>query len=192
MITKGNAAAAAVMAALFLMTAGCDDADKTGQVQKPPAAAGSSSPKTGDSKQPVQPNVGKTEVKLYFPNDAGDGLGSVKIDVPSEDKYTAAVKELVSGTKEPGLTGIFPKDVKVLSVKVTGDLVTVDFSKELTRNFNGGSTGEQMLVSALVNTLTEFPEIKQVLILVEGQRIETIAGHLDTAEPFTRPTGLVQ
>ena len=132
------------------------------------------------------------KVKLYFPNDAGDGLGSVKVNVPTDDKYTAAVKELVAGTKEPGLINIFPKGVTVRSVKVTGNLVTVDFSKELTHKFVGGSTGEQMLVSALVNTMTEFPEIERVLITVEGERIETIAGHLDTSEPFTRPTGLVQ
>ena len=116
----------------------------------------------------------------------------MKVNVPSDDKYTQAAKELVAGTKEPGLINIFPKGVTVRSVKVTGNLVTVDFSKELTHKFVGGSTGEQMLVSALVNTMTEFPEIERVLITVEGECIETIAGHLDTSEPFTRPTGLVQ
>lgn len=188
----GKAAAAAMMASLLLLTAGCEETGKPGTSSKQSSATENPAPKL-NTPAPTTPAVqGKTEVKLYFPNEEGDGLGSVKVSVPVEDKYTAAAKELVSGTKEPGLTGIFPKGVKVLGVKVEGDLVTVDFSKELTHKFVGGSTGEQMLVSALVNTMTEFPEIERVLITVEGERIETIAGHLDTGEPFTRPTGLVQ
>lgn len=192
MNNTGKAAMAAAMTAVLLMTAGCEEAGKSEKTTAPPAAT--TQPATKPSATP--PNspaaTGQAEVKLYFPNDAGDGLGSVKVSVPAEDKYTAAAKALVAGTKEPGLTDIFPMGVKVLGVKVEGDLATVDFSKELTHKFVGGSTGEQMLVSALVNTMTEFPEIKRVLITVEGERIETLAGHLDTSEPFTRPTGLVQ
>ena len=188
----GKAAAAAIMASLLLLTAGCEETGKPGQQSKPPAATENPAQKQNATVPTPPAAPAQTEVKLYFPNEEGDSLGSVKVSVPAEDKYTAAAKELVTGTKEPGLTAIFPKGVRILSVKVEGDLATVDFSKELTHKFIGGSTGEQMLVSALVNTMTEFPEIERVLITVEGERIETIAGHLDTSEPFTRPTGLVQ
>lgn len=188
----GKVVTAAMMASLLLLTAGCEETGKQGTSSKLSAATENPAPKL-NTPVPTAPAVsGQTEVKLYFPNEAGDSLGSVKVSVPVEDKYTAAAKELVAGTKEPGLTAIFPKGVKVLGVKVEGNLATVDFSKELTHKFVGGSTGEQMLVSALVNTMTEFPEIERVLITVEGERIETIAGHLDTSEPFARPTGLVQ
>lgn len=188
----GKAAVATLMTSLLLLTAGCDETVKPGQSTTPPATTNPATTKPNEPKPATPPVLAQTEVKVYFPNEAGDGLGSVTVNVPADDKYTAAAKELVSGTKEPGLTAIFPKGVKVLGVKVEGDLATVDFSKELTQKFIGGSTGEQMLISALVNTMTEFPEIERVLITVEGRRIETIAGHLDTSEPFTRPTGLVQ
>ena len=180
-----------MMTAVLVLTAGCDEEGKTGQVPAPPATTNQQTQKPVVTEQPKVVSS-QTEIKLYFPNESGDSLQPVKVNVPVEDKYTQAVKELVAGTKEPGLTNIFPKGVKVRSVKVTGDLATVDFSKELTHKFVGGSTGEQMLISALVNTMTEFPDIERVLITVEGERIETIAGHLDTSEPFTRPTGLVQ
>ena len=187
-----NATLVAMMTTILLLSAGCDDEKKPGQVQNNPPATTNQQTKNpiASENQKIVPT--QTEIKLYFPNKAGDGLQPVKVNVPSEDKYTQAAKELVAGTKEPGLINIFPKGVTVRSVKVNGNLVTVDFSKELTHKFVGGSTGEQMLVSALVNTMTEFPEIERVLITVEGERIETIAGHLDTSEPFTRPTGLVQ
>ena len=187
----GRVALLVMMTAVLLLVVGCDEEGKSGQVSAPPATTNQQTQKPVVTEQPkVVPN--QTEIKLYFPNESGDSLQPVKVNVPVEDKYTQAVKELVAGTKEPGLTNIFPKGVKVRGVKVTGNLATVDFSKELTHKFVGGSTGEQMLVSALVNTMTEFPEIERVLITVEGERIETIAGHLDTSEPFTRPTGLVQ
>ncbi|MBR5665336.1 MAG: GerMN domain-containing protein [Bacteroidales bacterium] len=191
MMKTKKAALVALMISVSMLTAGCDEEGKSGKVPSSPATTNqqANNPVVPETPKPVS---SQTEIKLYFPNEAGDGLQPVKVNVPVEDKYTQAVKELVAGTKEPGLINIFPKGVKVRSVKVSGDLVTVDFSKELTHKFVGGSTGEQMLVSALVNTMTEFPEIKQVLITVEGERIETIAGHLDTSEPFTRPTGLVQ
>ena len=190
----GKATAAALMAAVMFLAAGCEDAGNVTNAPKPPVAT----PGKKTEAPAVQPGVTtptapeQTEVKLYFPNDTGDGLGIAKATVPTEDKYTAAVKALVAGTKEPGLTGIFPADVKVRSVRVENGLATVDFSSELTHHFVGGSTGEQMLVSALVNTLTDFPEVERVLLTVEGKRIETIAGHLDTSEPFARPTGLVK
>ena len=188
----GKAATAAMMASLLLLTAGCEETGKTEQSSKPSASTENPVQKQNVAVPTPPTTPAQKEIKLYFPNEEGDSLGSVKVSVPVEDKYTAAAKELVAGTNEPGLTGIFPKGVKVLGVKVEGNLATVDFSKELTHKFIGGSTGEQMLVSALVNTMTEFPEIERVLITVEGERIETIAGHLDTSEPFARPTGLVQ
>ena len=43
-----------------------------------------------------------------------------------------------------------------------------------------------MLTYAIVNTLTEFPEIKRVQILVEGKPVTSISGHMDLTEPLTR------
>ena len=42
------------------------------------------------------------------------------------------------------------------------------------------------MVGAIVNTLTEFSEIKKVRFKVEGENIETISGHMDLSEPVTR------
>ncbi|MBQ5389910.1 MAG: GerMN domain-containing protein, partial [Anaerovibrio sp.] len=58
--------------------------------------------------------------------------------------------------------------------------------------FVGGSTGEEMLVGSLVNTLTEFPEIKKVQILVEGKEIDSLSGHLDLSRPVERMPELIK
>jgi spore germination protein GerM len=114
------------------------------------------------------------------------------VKLSSEDKYTAALKALLDGTKEKGLTTIIPKQAKIKSVKVQGDTAFVDFDQNLTKKFIGGSTGEEMLVGSIVNTLTEFSEIKKVQLLVEGKKIESISGHLDLTKPVERMESLVK
>ena len=51
-----------------------------------------------------------------------------------------------------------------------------------------GSYGEMMLCYAITNTLTEFPEIKRVQILIEGKKAITLSGHMDIEDPLTRNT----
>ena len=43
-----------------------------------------------------------------------------------------------------------------------------------------------MLTYAIVNTLTEFPEVKKGQILGEGKKILSFNGHMDLEEPLSR------
>ena len=49
-----------------------------------------------------------------------------------------------------------------------------------------------MLVGSIVNTLTEFPEVKKVQILIDGTHVETLSGHMDLSEPLVRMTELLK
>lgn len=133
-------------------------------------------------------------VKVYYPDDQGMKLIAVKrtIRTDKNDKYTAAMESLMEGTKEKGQTAIIPKQAKLKSVKVKGDTAYVDFTQALVKNFVGGSTGEEMLVGSVVDTLTEFPEIKKVQILVEGNKVESLSGHLDLTTPLSRMGNLIK
>ena len=102
------------------------------------------------------------------------------------------MESLMEGTKEKGQTAIIPKQAKLKSVKVKGDTAYVDFTQALVKNFVGGSTGEEMLVGSVVDTLTEFPEIKKVQILVEGNKVESLSGHLDLTTPLSRMGNLIK
>ena len=49
----------------------------------------------------------------------------------------------------------------------------------------GGSLEEIFTVYALVNALTSnLPEIRAVQILIEGQEVDTLAGHVDLRHPL--------
>lgn len=132
-------------------------------------------------------------VKLYYPDDSGMRLVEVKRKVKIDkatDKYTAAVKALLDEPAEENLTKIFPKNAGIRSVKVADGLATVDLDGNITKNFVGGSTGEEFLVGSVVNTLTNFPEVKRVKFLVDGQEIETLSGHMDLSTPLERMNSL--
>ncbi len=137
---------------------------------------------------------GKLAVKVYYPDEQGLKLVPVKktVKMGNDDKYTATVKALLEGTKEKGLATIVPKQAKIKSVKVQGDTAFVDFDENLIKKFIGGSTGEEMLVGSIVDTLTEFEEIKKVQLLVEGKKIESLSGHLDLTKPVERMENLIK
>ena len=63
----------------------------------------------------------------------------------------------------------------------------VDLSKEAVTNHRGGSLDELFAVYAIVNAVTvNLPAVKGVQILVDGQEVDTLAGHVDLRHPLSR------
>ncbi len=191
MIRYNRMILAVMMTGLLLLAAGCDGrVPQGGSGSSPGVSSGAKPQNTGKPEAPKPP--ANVSVKLYYPDDEGEWLVGVPATFAAEGRYKAAVEALAAGTTEKGLIGIFPQGVKVLGVDVKDGLATVNFSRELVDKFVGGSTGEEMLVFSLTNTLTEFPEVQKVQITVEGKHIDTISGHLDTSAPFRRDEKLVR
>ncbi|MBQ1915709.1 MAG: GerMN domain-containing protein [Selenomonadaceae bacterium] len=181
--------------AILLVAGGCDP---QGEKQTPSSSSSSSSAvsssgssasssSTSTVAKPVETK--EMTVKVYYPNDEGERLVAVSRKVKlsdGADKYTAALKSLMEGTKEKGQSTIIPRQTKIRSVKVKDGVATVDFSGDILKHFVGGSTGEEMLVGSVVNTLTEFPEVTSVQILIDGKPVESLAGHMDLTVPIKR------
>jgi len=105
----------------------------------------------------------------------------------------AVLNELIKGPNSKDLSPTIPKDTQLREVYFHENTAYVDFSTELIKNHPGGSSAEIHTVFSIVNTLTfNFPKIKYVQILVEGQEVDTIAGHLDTSLPFKENLFLIQ
>lgn len=79
-----------------------------------------------------------------------------------------------------------PQNTKLLGLSVHEGLAIANFSREIVDNFNGGSLLESYLVKAIVNTLTEFPTINRVQLLVEGEPVESFGGHVLITGPLSR------
>ncbi|PKM57672.1 MAG: hypothetical protein CVU98_04935 [Firmicutes bacterium HGW-Firmicutes-3] len=137
-------------------------------------------------------NMTQNEVTLYFPDrDALKVWREVRtLTVYDNGIAKAAVLGLIAGTNSTTLSPSMPEGTRLLSINLDNGLCTVDFSRAFIENHSGGSAGELMTLSSIVNTLTEFPEINRVQILVEGQAGETI-GNMLLDEPLYRFEDLI-
>lgn len=188
-----------MMTAILMITAGCENPQpptenkpeppKVEQVEKP-----DKKPEVEKKDKPVSPQVEAAKVqtqetKVYYPDESGTKLVPVEREIKFADeneKYSAAVDQLMKQPKEKELTTIFPKHAKINSIKREGETAIVDFDKDIAKGFVGGSTGEEFLINSIVDTLTEFDEIEQVKFLIDGQEVETLSGHMDLSEPIKK------
>lgn len=104
----------------------------------------------------------------------------------------SAMELLVAGTKNGELVSVVPAGTKLRHISIKDKIAYVDFSDNLIKNNNGGSASEILLVAAIVDTLTEFNDIQKVQIMVEGKKIDTISGHMDTSEPLGRSEKIIK
>jgi hypothetical protein len=95
---------------------------------------------------------------------------------------TSAVTELLSGTPRSLDTARpFPPETRLLGLGLNGGTATVNLSREAL----GGASGDGYAVQALVWTATQVPQIKRVVVEVEGRS----DGFLD-GQPLARLLGV--
>jgi len=117
-----------------------------------------------------------------------------------EGQILEVIKELIKGStvlqtnNGKGLINVIPDGVRVNGARLEEDgTLFVDFSKELKERHPGGSWAEMLTIYSIVDTIIKnFPDIKRVKILVEGEEIETLAGHIDTRLPLTENKDIVK
>lgn len=127
------------------------------------------------------------EVNLYFSDSQAMYLIPEKrkiSQIPSIVRQ--AVNELIKGPENSDFYRTIPEGTQVNEVYIADDIVYIDLSEEIFKNHPGGSSGELMTVYSIVNTLTEIPPIKGVQILVEGNEMESLVGHIDISMPLLR------
>ncbi len=100
------------------------------------------------------------------------------------DLYFQLFEELKSGPKNDQLFRTIPEGSKLLDYELEAKVLTLNFSLELRDNHWGGSTGELMTIYSIVNTFTALDKVESVKILLEGEEVETLVGHLDLSQPL--------
>jgi hypothetical protein len=107
-----------------------------------------------------------------------------ELDEPTVAVARAAMEFLVEGEPaDPNLETLAGPGVEVLDVDRDGDLVTVDLSGEL-RNNRTGSGGELAFSQQLAHTAAQFDGVERVQLLVDGEQISDLWGHIDWSEPI--------
>jgi len=139
----------------------------------------------------------RKRVILYFSDPGSESLVGEKREIARrgdvEDEAEELISELTKGPKGK-LIPTLPPRTRLLDLQLDErGIARVNFSKDLSKGHPGGSSAEMMTIYSIVNSLTlNFPEIKGVKLLVEGKGIETIAGHISSAQPFRPNPNLIK
>jgi len=105
----------------------------------------------------------------------------------AEEKAKAAIEHLIEGPAGiSGLTGIFPREVKLKDFYIKDGIAYVDISRDLITSFLDEAEYEKIAVESVVQTLTSIGEIDKVQFLVDGNKIGSIAGHTNISYPISR------
>jgi len=135
-------------------------------------------------------------VTLYFSEEKEEYLAGEKREISNkgdaQEEAKEVIHELIKGPKGK-LIRTLPPRTKLLTLRIDEKgLAEVNFDKTLSRDHPGGSSAEIMTVYSIVNSLAfNFPQIKEVQILIEGRR-EGITGHLVMDRPIASKADLIK
>ncbi len=99
---------------------------------------------------------------------------------PGADPVLAAVTAMLAGSTadekagSPSIHGV-AEDVELLGLTVANGVAVVDLPKEF--DTPTGTSGETQTLAALTFTLTEFDDINEVVLMIDGERIQYFGGH---------------
>ncbi|MZP28240.1 hypothetical protein GTO91_00695 [Heliobacterium undosum] len=148
-----------------------------------------------DGTATVEPPPGPEQaIMLYFADAKGQNLVVEKRSISKTGSIAkAAVNELIKGPViHSGALPTIPTGTRLIDININKEgLCTVNLSKELQKNHQGGSASEALTVYSIVNTLTQFQAVQKVQLLVEGKKIETLAGHMDVSQAMARKNSMI-
>jgi len=185
---------AAAVASLTLLLAAC----ATEPVDPGPAALpGSSGPvepvpavpaPEDEAPQGFLSEQNQRRVYLFFPTDDAQRLVAeeriIFLTTTLTSQVKQAVSELLLGPQTLDLIPAFPPNTRLRAVFLLPDGTAVIDLGPLAVAIPAGTASERAAVYSLVNTVVHnFQEIRRVQILVEGEEIPTLVGHLDTSRP---------
>jgi germination protein M len=144
---------------------------------------------------PAQPRQTRT-ITLFFLSEGDNLMHPERREISTHDQTVfeakQTIEELIRGSSEGALACI-PPGTRLREMYITPERIAyVDFSRELKDNHGSGTAAEAATVFAIVNTLTRnFESIERVAILIEGNELETLSGHIDLTRPLLPRADLI-
>lgn len=131
----------------------------------------------------------QTIISLYYINNETNTLvpEARVIDAKEllESPYKVLVEYLSNKPRSENLKNSIPEGTKVNNVGLSGDIVTIDLSKEFIENQEEKSI--ELAINAIVNTLTELNEVNSIKILIDGEERNEVTGtNINLSESFAR------
>jgi spore germination protein GerM len=133
------------------------------------------------------------ERPVYFMRMDSDG---VLVRVQEKRQLSASssplldtINVLLAGTQAAeesrGLTTLIPEGTVLINAAMRGSTAVLNFNEKFMFN-NYGAEGYLAQLRQIVWTATEFPSVKNVLFLVEGQRVDFLGDNIRLDKPISR------
>ncbi|MDR2048680.1 MAG: GerMN domain-containing protein [Treponema sp.] len=173
--------------------AGAESAEQPPAGTQPPDAPDvtAAAPPDADTSSPSAAKTVKRQVYLIrLDNDGGLVAARVERDLPSSDSpmrdaLEAVIKGPSADESKRNLLSLIPGNARILGATVRGSTAYIDFSEDFLFNTYGieGYAGQ---LRQVVWTATEFGNVKDVQILVDGKRIDYLGEGIWIGSPLSR------
>ena len=146
---------------------------------------------------PAAPAVPRIKATLYFASEDGMRLVPAEVEVPLAEGVVAQARSIVeaqlSAEAPSPLLSTIPKGAALRGIFISQrNEAFVDLDPAIRSAHPGGTLQELMTVYTIVNVLlTNLPNLREVQILIGGQEVDTLAGHVDLRRPLRKNEGLI-
>jgi spore germination protein GerM len=186
---------AAVLLVVCLLSGGCSKVDDSKinawkDMIKIPTSTEKSTQSDKDILIPENQSIvpgEKVTVKLYFEDSKQSKLVVEERSIGKvEGIARQTMQELIKGPSKTDMKPVFPVGSKLLDINVKPEgLCIVDLSSEV-KKVNSKDQAKFM-VQAVTNTLGQFPTIKEVSFLINGEKVNSLEGMVDLSKPVQAP-----
>ena len=139
----------------------------------------------GTSQPKPQPNVTKEKIAVYFTDADLTQLIKEEQEISFSDQVDK-YKQAIASLEKPKSSDHVQlwQDFGYHSVTFSEGTVTIDAKGS--NVYNVGASGEGLALDALKQTLYQFPEVKKIVMLQDGQPIESLMGHMSLEEALAK------
>lgn len=131
-----------------------------------------------------------SKMVVYVPTDDGRGVRPQSVTLDSNKKTVKYALSVIFEEDARQKYPVFAKGTAVKGVTVKDGIATVNMNKAFVANDNGGELTAQLRLAAIVNTVTEFKDVKGVLFRIDGKPL-TSFGAYDLSDPLSRMDNLI-
>jgi len=144
------------------------------------------------SSLPIEKPIETRDRGIFFMEEKGADLLLTKVNrslrissSPLIDCLNALLAGPTAEEQRRGLVSFIPPNTRVISAMVRGDTAYLDFNEEFQYN-TFGREGSIAQLRQIVWTATEFPNVLDVQILIEGKRVDFLSEGVMIGSPLKR------
>jgi hypothetical protein len=178
-----------LLTSALIVAAGCAQKEKPLIGDPQPTASNAQATTSPDPKvQPsATPAFKQSKVKLYYSDVDQSKLieKETTISYKQDDDRIGATFEGLKASSDAVHVSLFA-DVEFATIAFDKEKGELKLDLKFGSKAQLGAPGEDLFVQALKKTAFQFPEVKSLFVLKNGQQVESLMGHVDLAYPIKR------